>query len=206
VPLERLSRGLRPADDDLQPFQPLELERSLGPDLRGTGGPGGDSRGPEYRQHCGQGASLGSWRKRGAKAQAIGRSRGGPTTKIHALTDACGRIAAFSLTPGNVADISAAPALLAAIPAPRRLIADKGYDANSLRRMLAQFRTEAVIPSTRSRRRPIPYDMIAYRERNRIERAFCSLKDWRRLATRYDKLARNFLSAVALAAVILWWT
>ena len=92
------------------------------------------------------------------------------------------------------------------MPAPRRLIADKGYDANSLRRMLAQFRTEAVIPSTRSRRKPIPYDRVAYRERNRIERAFCSLKDWRRLATRYDKLARNFLSAVALAAVTLWWT
>ncbi len=92
------------------------------------------------------------------------------------------------------------------MPAPRRLIADKGCDANSLRGMLAQFRTEAVIPSTRSRRKPIPYDMAAYRERNRIERAFCALKDWRRLATRYDRLARNFLSAVALAAVILWWT
>lgn len=96
--------------------------------------------------------------------------------------------------------------LLAAMPAPRRLIADKGYDVNSLRETLAKFRTEAVIPSTRSRRKPIPYDMVAYRQRNRIERAFCSLKDWRRLATRYDKLARNFLSAVAIAAVILWWT
>ena len=122
------------------------------------------------------------------------------------MTDACGRIAAFSLTPGNVADISAAPALLAAMPAPRRLIADKGYDASSLRNTLAEARTEAVIPSTRSRKTPIPYDAIAYRERNRIERAFCSLKDWRRVATRYDKLARNFLSAVAIAAAILWWT
>ncbi len=92
------------------------------------------------------------------------------------------------------------------MPAPRRLIADKGYDANSLRKALAQARTEAVIPSTRSRKRPIPYDTAAYRERNRIERAFCSLKDWRRIATRYDKLARNFLSAVAIASAILWWT
>lgn len=206
MPLERLPCGLRPADDHLQPFQPLELERALGPDLRRAGGAGGGSRGSKHRQHRGQGASLGTWRKRGAKAQAIGRSRGGPTTKIHPPKDACGRIAAFSLTPGNVADISEAPALLAAIPAPRRLIADKGYDANSLRRTLAQFRTEAVIASTRSRRKPIPYDIVAYRERNRIQRAVCSLKDWRRLATRYDKLARNFLSAVALAAVILWWT
>lgn len=92
------------------------------------------------------------------------------------------------------------------MPAPRRLIADKGYDANSLRRTLAEYRTEAVIPSTRSRKNPIPYNEAAYRERNRIERAFCALKDWRRIATRYDKLARNFLSAVAIAASILWWT
>lgn len=94
--------------------------------------------------------------EKGAKVQAIGRSRGGPTTKIHALTDACGRVAAFSLTRGNVADISAAPALLAATPAPKRLIADKGYDANSLRKMLAELQAEAVIPSTRSRKQPIP--------------------------------------------------
>ena len=92
------------------------------------------------------------------------------------------------------------------MPAPRRLIADKGYDANSLRRKLAAVRTEAVIPSTRSRKEPIPHDVVACRERNRIERAFCSLKDWRRIATRYDKLARNFLSAVAIASAIPWWT
>jgi transposase len=63
-----------------------------------------------------------------------------------------------------------------------------------------------VIPSTTSRKRPIPYDQQAYRRRNMIERAFCSLKDFRRVATRYDKLARNFLAAVEIAAVILWWT
>ena len=63
-----------------------------------------------------------------------------------------------------------------------------------------------MIPSTASRKRAIPYDVAAYRDRNMIERAFCSLKDYRRIATRYDKLARNFLSAVAIAAIILWWT
>ena len=120
------------------------------------------------------------------------------------MTDACGRIAAFHLTPGNIADISAAPGLLAVLPAPCRLLG--GYDANSLRNMLAGQGTEAVIPSTRSRKRPIPHDVQAYRARNLIERAFCNLKDFRRIATRYDKLARNFLSAVALAATILWWT
>lgn len=113
---------------------------------------------------------------------------------------------AFLLGPGNNADISAAPALLDKLPPPARLLADKGYDANSLRARLAASATEAVIPSTRSRKRPIPHDVAAYVARNLIERAFCRLKDWRRIATRYDKLAVNFESAVAIAAIILWWT
>ena len=87
----------------------------------------------------------------------------------------------------------------------RRLLADKGYDANSLRQLLDRAGTEAVIPSTASRSVPIPYDKRAYRQRNRIERMFGRLKDFRRVATRYDKLAANFLSGVLIAAAILWW-
>ena len=113
---------------------------------------------------------------------------------------------AFTLSPGNHADISEAPALLDKCPAPTRLLADKGYDANSLRERLAASETQAVIPSARSRKTPIPHDVEAYRDRNLIERAFCRLKDWRRIATRYDKLAVNCASAVAIAAVIIWWT
>ena len=109
------------------------------------------------------------------------------------------------LTPGNIADITAAPALLAALPPSARLIADKGYDANSLRRRLDQSGTQAVIPSTMSRNIPYPLDQAAYRLRNVIERMFCRLKDFRRIATRYDKLARNFLAAVALVAAVIWW-
>ena len=112
----------------------------------------------------------------------------------------------FTLSPGNHADISEAPALLDKHTAPTRLLADKGYDANSLRDRLAATETEAVIPSTRSRKTPIPHDADAYRDRNLIERAFCRLKDWRRIATRYDKLAINFASAVAIAAIVIWWT
>jgi transposase len=113
---------------------------------------------------------------------------------------------AFTLSPGNHADISEAPALLDKCPAPTRLLADRGDDANSLRDRLAATKTVAVIPSTKSRKAPIPYDADAYRDRNLIERAFCRLKDWRRIATRYDKLAINFASAVAIAAVVIWWT
>jgi transposase len=102
--------------------------------------------------------SARSTAEKGAKVQAIGHSRGGPTTKIHALTDGCGRAVALLLTPGNIADITAAPGLLAAMPPAQRLIADKGYDANSLRGTLDAQGTEAVIPSTASHKRAMPYD------------------------------------------------
>ena len=87
----------------------------------------------------------------------------------------------------------------------------KGYDAGSLRARLAATKTAAVILSTRSRKTPIPddtaaYDTAAYPTRNLIERAFCRRKDWRRIATRDDKLARNFESTIAIAAIILWRT
>ncbi|NGM47663.1 transposase [Rhodobacter sp. SGA-6-6] len=88
----------------------------------------------------------------------------GTITKIHALTEGCGRAIAFALSPGNHADISEAPALLDRCPAPARLLADKGHDANCLRDRLAATKTEAVIPSTRSGKVPIPYDAEACRE------------------------------------------
>ena len=196
--------GLRTVHHDLQSVQPLEPQGAVDADLHSPVSALRLARRSQYRQYRRSGAPFGPWRKRGAQVQSIGRSRGGPTTKIHALTDACGR--AFVLSPGNSADISAAPKLLSLLPPPKRLLADKGYDANSLRSRLAETATEAVIPSTRSRKTPIPYDKKAYRNRNRIERAFCRLKDWRRIATRYDKLANNFASAVAIAAAIIWWT
>jgi len=98
-----------------------------------------------------------------------------------------------------------AAALLAASGPLERLIADKAYDANWLRRELARQGCEAVIPTTSSRKQPIPYDAVAYRSRNLIERMFGRLKDFRRIATRYDKLARNFLAGVMLAAAVLYW-
>ena len=109
------------------------------------------------------------------------------------------------LSAGNINDISMAEALLAAAGPIRRLLADKGYDADHLRRRLAAQGAEAVIPSTTSRRAPIPYDALAYKDRNRVERMWCRLKDFRRVATRYDKLARIYLSSVLLAATCAYW-
>jgi transposase len=96
--------------------------------------------------------------------------------------------------------------LLGAIASPKRLIADKAYDADSLRSWLKLRRIKAVIPSTATRTIPYPLDHAAYRRRNLIERLFCRLKNWRRLATRYDRLARNYLAALALVAVVTEWT
>ena len=86
-----------------------------------------------------------------------------------------------------------------------RLIADKAYDTNSLRSLLAAKGIEAVIPSIRRRKPLIPHDIIAYRDRNLIERMYARLKDFRRVATRYDKLARNFLAGALIAATVTWW-
>ena len=110
------------------------------------------------------------------------------------------------LTPGNASDIKSAPELLAQVPGRlRRLVADRGYDADPLRRDLRSVGTRPVIPGRRTRKRPIRHDVQRYKDRWRIEAAFCRLKDFRRIATRYDKLAANFASAVALAPVIAFW-
>ncbi|GAV34668.1 transposase DDE domain protein [Roseomonas sp. TAS13] len=96
--------------------------------------------------------------------------------------------------------------LLQAVARPRRLLADKAYDAESLRRWLKDRRIKAVIPSTATRTVPYPLDHRAYKRRNVIERLFCRLKNWRRLATRYDRLARNYLASLALVAAVSEWT
>jgi transposase len=95
--------------------------------------------------------------------------------------------------------------LLAIVPTPRRLIADRAYDARRLRDWLAVRGAKAVIPPNPTRKHPHAYDAKAYKSRNLIERMFCRLKDFRRVATRYDKLARNFLAGVFIAASTLWW-
>jgi transposase len=122
------------------------------------------------------------------------------------LADDRGRPVAFALTPGNVADISMAIPLLETASPTRRLLADKAYDADSLRQWLRRAGIKAVIPSSAARKTPYALDHKAYRRRNVIERLFCRLKNWRRIATRYDRLANNYTSAVALVAAVISWT
>jgi putative transposase len=102
-------------------------------------------------------------------------------------------------------DIRAAVGLLGPLPPARLCAGDTAYDSDGLRRFLAERGTRPVIPNNPTRKRFHPFDPEAYKQRNLIERTFCRLKDWRRIATRYDKLARNFLSAVVLAIIETWW-
>ena len=110
---------------------------------------------------------------KGALAQAIGRSRGGRTTKIHAVVDDNGRLIAFEITPGQLGDVRAAEALLAPLPAARSCIADTAYDSDGLRRFLTGRGTQPVIPNNPTRKRFHPFDADAYKQRNLIERMFC---------------------------------
>lgn len=95
--------------------------------------------------------------------------------------------------------------LLEGLATPKRLLADKAYDADKLRSWLKKRRIKAVIPSTASRIKPYPLDRAAYKRRNVIERLFCRLKNWRRIATRYDRLAVNYLAAIALVSIVIAW-
>ena len=125
------------------------------------------------------------------------------TTKIHLLADALGRPLRVLLTPGQTHDLKGAPALLEGIEG-GAVIADKGYDSNDLRALIADAGMQAVIPSKRSRRTPIPHDRTLYKTRNRIERCFNKMKHYRRIATRYDRRDIHFLSFIHLTAAMLW--
>jgi len=83
--------------------------------------------------------------------------------------------------------------------------ADAAYDSKAFRQFLAERGTLPVIPNNPTRKHPHPFNETFYRERNLIERMFCRLRDWRRVATRYDKLAATFVATVLIAALVTWW-
>jgi transposase len=129
------------------------------------------------------------------------------TTKIHAIVDALGNPVALSLTPGQAADIKQAVPLLDEMDPdalPEALLADKGYDSDALVATLEERGITPVIPPKANRREPRKTDFALYRERNVVERFFGKLKQYRAIATRYDKLANTFLAAVAMICVLFW--
>jgi transposase len=119
------------------------------------------------------------------------------------LADALGRPLRFIVTAGQTGDITQAPALLEGQTGDA-VLADKAYDSNALRALIASMNAEAVIPSNRSRKIIIPHDVAAYKHRNRIERCFNRLKHFRRFATRYDRRTIHFTGFIHLAAAMIW--
>jgi len=109
------------------------------------------------------------------------------------------------LSGGQTSDYIGARALVDSLPKARHLLADRGYDADWFRETLVDMGINPCIPARRGRKEPIPHDAELYKRRHRIENSFARLKDWRRVATRYDRCPKVFLSACALAAVVMFW-
>ncbi len=142
-------------------------------------------------------------KKNSAQEHALGRSRGGFSTKVHALTDALGGPLRFILTGGQESDIGQAANLLAGIQA-GALLADKGYDADALLDTLRENQMEAVIPPKVNRTVQRPYDEDLYKERHLIECFFGKMKHYRRVFSRYEKLATNYLSMLSFVGALIW--
>ncbi len=126
-------------------------------------------------------------------------------TKLHAVTDTRGRPVRFFITAGQVSDYTDAAALMNGLPEADWLLADRGYDADWFREGLVDKGIRPCIPGRKSRKTTIRYDKRRYKRRNRIERMFGRIKDWRRVATRYDRSPTVFLSAIMLAATVIFW-
>jgi transposase len=126
------------------------------------------------------------------------------STKLHVVVDGCGMPIRVVLSPGQASDKAVAPALLRGLVGGRDLVADRGYDAKALLDLVAAQGGRAHIPTCRDRKRQRSVDPALYRRRNLVERFFNKLKHFRRIATRYEKTARNFLAAILIASTRLW--
>ena len=132
----------------------------------------------------------------------MGRSRGGFSTKLHATVNGLGLPVELQLTPGQQADVTQAESLLKGYQ-PKAVLADKGYDSDALVEAIEAKGAEVVIPPKSNRKEPRDYDKNLYKERNLVERFMNRIKHYRRVATRYEKTARNFLGFVHVATIMV---
>ena len=137
------------------------------------------------------------------KKESIGKSRGGNTTKVHVAVDALGNPLKVKLTGGQVHDVTAAANLIADLK-PDIIMADAAYDSDKLREQIASLGSTACIKPRRNRKVFISFDKEQYKERYLVECFFQKLKRYRRIATRYDKLAKRFLAFIHLACILIW--
>jgi len=141
-------------------------------------------------------------RKRGTQSQAIGRSKGGMTTKILALTDALGNLVRFVLLPGHRFDAVGVPPLIDG-GAFGALIADKAFESNTIIADLDDRGAKVVISQHPRRAKPLPFDTEMYKWRHLIENFFCKLKEFKRIAMRADKTDQSFNAIIHLAAAVI---
>ena len=142
---------------------------------------------------------------RRGEERAIGHSRGGPTTKIHIAADAHGNPIDFEVTGGEVHDAKVADALIEKVAGAHYFIADKGYDSESIRTHAREASIVPVIPRRSNSEKANPeFDSYLYKLRHLVENLFAKLKHFRSIATRFEKLARNFKAMLYLACSIIW--
>lgn len=133
----------------------------------------------------------------------MGKSRGGLSTKIHAAVDALGNPVRLLLTPGQASEYGQAEALIEGFTF-EAVLADKGYDSDAFVEVIQCRGAEAIIPSKKNRLNPRGLDRHLYKARNLVERFFQKLKQFRRIATRYERLARNYQSLLSLVSAVIW--
>ena len=126
-------------------------------------------------------------------------------SKLHVVCDEHGKPLVLALTEGQVSDFKGADLVLDDLPKAEVLIGDKGYDSDKLREALRERGIEPCIPGRSNRKVPVEYDKELYKQRNLVERLFGRLKDWRRVATRYDRCAHTFFSAICIAAAFIFY-
>ena len=148
-------------------------------------------------------ACSAGYKKDSQDQEALGRSKGGFTTKIHALVDALGNPLKFILTPGQRNDITQAASLIDNVTN-TIVIADKGYDANSLMIAIEQQKSIAVIPPKKNRKVQRDYDKHIYKERHLIECFFGKIKHFRRIFSRFDKVAETFMGFLNFVGTLIW--
>ena len=201
-----LAGGVWQMVERLSAVSALDTGRRLGTGpVRAQRQRGKPRSGSDDRQHRYPGPSLGSWRKRGTQRQGFGRSKGGFTTKIHLIANAHGLPVRAEISGGEVSDFKGFDALVDDdLPEARVFIADRGYDSDHIRSVIARRGGTPVIPGRANRKEPILVDGITYALRNRVERCFNKLKCSRRMATRYDKTADSYLGFIHIAAARIW--
>ena len=126
-------------------------------------------------------------------------------SKLHAVCDGLGRPLVMLLSEGQMSDFKGAALMIDAFPKAKALLGDKGYDADWFRQALTERGITPCIPSEANRKVQINYDKTLYRQRHKIENMFGRLKDWRRVHTRYDRCAHTFMSAICIAAAVIFW-